>query len=51
MDGNDAAFKGVVYGSTIEGPFRNQSVWVTRAIWGATVVLALVAVLLVLATA
>jgi len=50
MDGNAAEFKGVEYGSAVEGPYHNQSIWVTRAIWAGTVVLAVVAVMLVLAS-
>ena len=47
MDGNDAAFKGVKYGSTIEGPYRNGNVWVARILWASTIALAVAAVAVV----
>jgi hypothetical protein len=49
MDGNDAAFKGVKYGSTIEGPYRNPGQMATRAIWIVTVLLMIAAAVLIFA--
>jgi hypothetical protein len=49
MDGNDAAFKGVKYGNTIEGPYRNPGQLATRAIWIVTALLVLAAAVLIFA--
>lgn len=48
MEGNDGAFKTPKYGSCIEGPYRNPDILAIRVMWGVSICLVLVGIIIFL---